>query len=121
MNEEDEIVSQKKLQRIANFQARSAKNKMKPKKMNAVSNFDQGVFNVFYLSKFCISTIYKQYIHSIVLLALSFFNMRKFDILLTVGKFSSKLSNRKQKKGGSVFDSQFTDVSKSGVKKYRYE
>jgi len=47
--------------------------------------------------------------------------MRKFDILLTVGKFSSKFSNRKQKKGGSVFDSQFTDVSKSGVKKYRYE
>jgi len=37
------------------------------------------------------------------------------------GKFSSKSANGKQKKGGSVFDSQFTDVSKSGVKKYRYE
>lgn len=37
------------------------------------------------------------------------------------GKFSSKSTGNKQKKGGSVFDSQFTDVSKSGVKKYRYE
>jgi hypothetical protein len=37
------------------------------------------------------------------------------------GKFSSKSASNKQKKGNSVFDSQFTDVSKSGVKKYRYE
>lgn len=32
-----------------------------------------------------------------------------------------KSGSSKQKKGGSVFDSQFTDVSKSGVKKFRYE
>lgn len=32
------------MQRVANFQARSAKNKMKPKKMNAVSDFNQGLF-----------------------------------------------------------------------------
>jgi len=76
-NEEEEIESQKKLQRVANFQARSAKNKMKPKKMNAMSD--------------------------------------------NHGKFSSKSASNKQKKGNSVFDSQFTDVSKSGVKKYRYE
>ncbi|XP_025425066.1 probable ATP-dependent RNA helicase DDX27 [Sipha flava] len=77
-NDDEEIESQKKMQRVANFQARSAKNKMKPKKMKAMSDIDQG-------------------------------------------KFSSKSANGKQKKGSSVFDSQFTDVSKSGVKKYRYE
>ena len=37
------------------------------------------------------------------------------------GKFTSKSTGGKQKKECSVFDSQFTDVSKSGVKKYRYE
>jgi len=42
-NEEEEIESQKKLQRVANFQARSAKNKMKPKKMNAMSD-NPGLF-----------------------------------------------------------------------------
>jgi len=43
VNEEDEIESHKKLQRIANFQARSAKNKLKPKKMSAMSDFNQGL------------------------------------------------------------------------------
>lgn len=38
-----------------------------------------------------------------------------------IGKLTSKSAGGKKKKGGSVFDSQFTDVSKSGVKKYRYE
>lgn len=42
-------------------------------------------------------------------------------IIFLKGKFTSKSSSNKNKKGGSVFDSQFTDVSKSGVKKYRYE
>lgn len=37
-----------------------------------------------------------------------------------LGAKSSKPGG-KPKKGSSVFDSQFTDVSKSGVKKYRYE
>jgi len=34
------------MQRVANFQARSAKNKMKPKKMSAMSDFGQGLWNV---------------------------------------------------------------------------
>ncbi|XP_050443532.1 probable ATP-dependent RNA helicase DDX27 isoform X2 [Adelges cooleyi] len=76
-NDEEDIENEKKLQRVANFQARSAKNKMKPKKMNAITDFGQGKFN------------------------------------------SNPQSGKKQK--GSVFDSQFTDVSKSGAKKYRYE
>lgn len=35
------------MQRAANFQARSAKNKMKPKKMKAMSDFDQGLLKKF--------------------------------------------------------------------------
>lgn len=47
LNDEEEIEDQKKLQRIANFQARSAKNKMKPKKLNAMSDISQGLLNIF--------------------------------------------------------------------------
>lgn len=46
-SDEDEIESHKKLQRMANIQARSAKNKLKPKKMKAMSDFDRGLLNVF--------------------------------------------------------------------------
>lgn len=42
--DEEEIESQKKLQRSANFQARNAKNKLKPKKMNAMSDVDKGLY-----------------------------------------------------------------------------
>lgn len=45
-NDDEEIESQKKMQRVANFQARSAKNKMKPKKMNAMSDFDKGMYKI---------------------------------------------------------------------------
>jgi hypothetical protein len=34
------------MQRVANFQARSAKNKMKPKKMKAMSDIDQGMYSI---------------------------------------------------------------------------
>lgn len=44
-NNEEEIENEKKMQRAANFQARNAKSKMKPKKLNAMSNFDQGLLN----------------------------------------------------------------------------
>lgn len=37
------------MQRVANFQARSAKNKMKPKKMKAMSEFDQGMYNNYFI------------------------------------------------------------------------
>lgn len=50
-----------------------------------------------------------------------FYYIKILNTVYTVGRFSSKTAGGKQKKGGSVFDSQFTDVSKSGVKKYRYE
>lgn len=47
VNEEEEIENQKKMQRVANFQARSAKNKMKPKKMSAMSDFGQGLWECY--------------------------------------------------------------------------
>ncbi|XP_050522035.1 probable ATP-dependent RNA helicase DDX27 [Daktulosphaira vitifoliae] len=78
LNDIEEIESAKKLQKVANIQARSAKNKMKPKKMKAVPDAGQN-------------------------------------------KFNSKSKNASKQKSNSVFDSQFTDVSKSGAKKYRYE
>lgn len=84
------------MQRAANFQARSAKNKMKPKKIKKFSEFEQGL-------------LYRIIVY--------FY----FNCFFLIGKFGSKSSGGKQKKGNSVFDSQFTDVSKSGVKKYRYE
>lgn len=43
-DDENEIESQKKLQRIANFQARSAKNKLKPKKLSSMSDFGKGLY-----------------------------------------------------------------------------
>jgi len=86
------------MQRVANFQARSAKNKMKPKKMSAMADFGRGLWSVNFFSSLCIK-----------------------HVIFLGGKSPSKSANGKQKKGGSVFDSQFTDVSKSGVKKYRYE
>lgn len=52
VNEEEEIENQKKMQRVANFQARSAKNKMKPKKMSAMADFGQGLWLLFIMFSF---------------------------------------------------------------------
>lgn len=60
MNDEEEIENQKKLQRIANFQARSAKNKMKPKKLNAMSD-SQGLLNVFLIVSFLLLFVIYKY------------------------------------------------------------
>lgn len=72
LNEEDEIDSQKKLQRLANFQARSAKNKMKPKKMNAMSDFTKGMLNVFFISLLFFYCYYL-FINNIIIIQITVF------------------------------------------------
>lgn len=67
--------------------------------MKAMSEYDQGL-------------LYKM---NCIMLFVFYF------IFNIIGKLTSKFAGGKKKKGASVFDSQFTDVSKSGVKKYRYE
>lgn len=59
-NNEEEIENEKKLQRAVNFQSRNAKNKMKPKKLNAMSNFDQGLLRI---NKFTKKTINNCFLH----------------------------------------------------------
>lgn len=66
MNDEEEIEDQRKLQRIANFQARNAKNKMKPKKLNAMSDISQGLLNVFPIVRFFLLLVIYKYHYSLL-------------------------------------------------------
>lgn len=50
-NDVEEIENAKKLQKVANIQARSAKNKMKPKKLKAVPDFGQSMSIVLFYFK----------------------------------------------------------------------